>query len=101
MEDASKDHENRASLALILQAIGVAAKVSIRARLLTVEVIGNAVQSAGVEGLYALGGETNIQGEDQKKLDVLANDVFINALIGTKKVSRMHALCNRQGVCPY
>ena len=25
-------------------------------------------------------GETNIQGEDQKKLDVLANELFINML---------------------
>lgn len=25
-------------------------------------------------------GETNVQGEDQKKLDVLANELFINML---------------------
>ena len=31
-------------------------------------------------------GQANQSGEDQKKLDVLANDVFINVLRNTKKV---------------
>ena len=48
--------------------------------------IANAVQRARVHGLYALGGDVNVQGEEQKKLDVLANDVMINALIATQKV---------------
>ena len=39
-----------------------------------------------MQGLYALGGDTNRTGDDQKKLDVLANDVFINVLRNTKKV---------------
>ena len=32
-------------------------------------------------------GETNIQGEDQKKLDVLANDLFINMLKSSFEVA--------------
>ena len=32
-----------------------------------------------------MAGETNVQGEDQKKLDVLANDLFINCLRATYK----------------
>lgn len=31
-------------------------------------------------------GIVNVQGEDQKKLDVLANDVFINAITFSRKV---------------
>ena len=50
------------------------------------KVIANAVQRAGVQNLYDLGGEVNVQGEEQKKLDVLANDVMINALISTQRV---------------
>ena len=30
--------------------------------------------------MLGMAGSANIQGEDQKKLDVLANDVFINLL---------------------
>jgi hypothetical protein len=32
-------------------------------------------------------GETNIQGEDQKKLDVIANELFINMLRSSFEVS--------------
>lgn len=82
MEHSIEDHSVRTSLAFILQAIGVGAKV-----------IANGVQRAGVQGLYALGGEVNIQGEEQKKLDVLANDVMINTLVGTQKVA---VLCSEE-----
>jgi fructose-1,6-bisphosphatase I len=34
-----------------------------------------------------LTGEANVQGEDVKKLDVLANDIFRNSLIASGKVS--------------
>ena len=78
MDETEARHPGSASLAFILQSISVASKV-----------IANSVARAGAQGLGALGGEVNVQGEDQKKLDVLANDVFINALIGSKKVSVM------------
>jgi len=32
-----------------------------------------------------LAGETNVQGEEQKKLDVLANDIMVNALRASGK----------------
>jgi fructose-1,6-bisphosphatase I len=57
------------------------------------------VQRAGTQGLFALGGETNVQGEDQKKLDVLANDVMINALIGSKKVARLDRVAHCRCRC--
>jgi len=43
--------------------------------------IASLVQRAGISNLTGLqGGATNIQGEDQKKLDVLSNEVFCDAL---------------------
>lgn len=38
-------------------------------------------------------GETNIQGEDQKKLDVLANELFINMLKSSFEVKVQVVLC--------
>eukprot|EP00049_Salpingoeca_infusionum_P023114 m.10457 g.10457 ORF g.10457 m.10457 type:complete len:365 (+) comp5568_c0_seq1:235-1329(+) len=91
MEDDRERREKcgstRVSLCFILQAIGVAGKV-----------IGNAVAKAGMQGLYALGGAANSSGEDQKKLDVLANDVFINVLKNTKKVPLMISEENEEAV---
>lgn len=40
--------------------------------------------------LYAsvgLAGETNVQGEEQKKLDVLSNDIMVNALRASGKTA--------------
>ena len=38
-------------------------------------------------------GVANVQGEDQKKLDVLANDLFINMLKSSFEVSQ-RKMCN-------
>ncbi|XP_058191860.1 fructose-1,6-bisphosphatase, cytosolic-like isoform X2 [Rhododendron vialii] len=43
----------------------------------------NAVQKAGLAKLLGLAGVTNVQGEAQKKLDVLSNEVFVKALISS------------------
>ncbi|XP_019871486.1 fructose-1,6-bisphosphatase 1 [Aethina tumida] len=45
-----------------------------------VKVISSAVRRAGITKLFGAVGETNVQGEEVKKLDVLANDLFINML---------------------
>ncbi|KAK7080261.1 Fructose-1,6-bisphosphatase [Halocaridina rubra] len=45
-----------------------------------VKSISNAVRKAGIASLYGMAGSVNIQGEEVKKLDVLANDLFINML---------------------
>ena len=42
--------------------------------------ISSFVQRAGIAGMTGLAGAANVQGEDQKKLDVLSNDVFCAAL---------------------
>ncbi|KAL9359036.1 hypothetical protein Peur_047159 [Populus x canadensis] len=43
----------------------------------------SAVNKAGLAKLIGLAGETNVQGEEQKKLDVLSNEVFIKALVSS------------------
>ncbi|KAF7803676.1 fructose-1,6-bisphosphatase, cytosolic-like [Senna tora] len=43
----------------------------------------SAVNKAGLAKLFGLAGETNVQGEEQKKLDVLSNEVFVKALISS------------------
>ncbi|KAL4448247.1 hypothetical protein ABPG75_005466 [Micractinium tetrahymenae] len=42
--------------------------------------IGSLVNRAGISNLTGLAGEQNVQGEDQKKLDVISNEVFANCL---------------------
>jgi len=39
-----------------------------------------AVRKAGIAQLYGIAGDTNSTGDEQKKLDILANDLFINLL---------------------
>jgi len=56
-------------LAIVLSSIGVACKQ-----------IASLVQRAGIAGMTGLAGEQNVQGEDQKKLDVISNDVFCDCL---------------------
>merc|ERR1712176_457724 len=38
---------------------------------------------AGVAKLYGLAGEVNSTGDDQKKLDVMSNEMMINALVNS------------------
>jgi len=47
------------------------------------------VRKAGIAGLYGLDGSTNSTGDDVKKLDVLSNDVFINALKNSRELAVM------------
>merc|ERR1719391_365831 len=51
--------------------------VSIQA---AVKAVSAAVRKAGISNLFGIAGNTNVQGEEVKKLDVLANDLFINML---------------------
>ncbi|XP_045122174.1 fructose-1,6-bisphosphatase 1-like [Portunus trituberculatus] len=45
-----------------------------------VKAISSAVRKAGIAKLFGMAGDVNVQGEEVKKLDVLANDLFINML---------------------
>lgn len=51
--------------------------------------VATTVRKARLVHLTGLAGSANVQGEDQKKLDVLANEIFINALKSSGKVSMM------------
>ncbi|KAJ1506153.1 Fructose-1,6-bisphosphatase [Coelomomyces lativittatus] len=51
--------------------------------------VSSCVRKAGLVNLTGLAGATNVQGEHQKKLDVLANDIFINSITSSGKVSVM------------
>jgi len=48
--------------------------------LTAVKAISSAVRRAGITHLFGIAGNTNIQGEEVKKLDVIANQLFINML---------------------
>ncbi|XP_072038306.1 fructose-1,6-bisphosphatase 1-like [Amphiura filiformis] len=45
-----------------------------------IKAIANAVKRAGIAKLMGIAGSTNTTGDEQKKLDVLSNDLFINQL---------------------
>jgi len=61
--------EARGSLSILLNQLSVACKF-----------VESSVRKAGLAGMLGLAGSENVQGEDQKKLDVLADDVFVNVL---------------------
>ncbi|PBK78154.1 probable FBP1-fructose-1,6-bisphosphatase [Armillaria ostoyae] len=63
-------------LTLLLTAIQVTSKF-----------IATNVRKARLINLVGLAGETNVQGEDQKKLDVLSNDIMVNALRASGKTA--------------
>lgn len=50
------------------------------ALLTAIKAISTAVRKAGLAQLYGFAGDTNVQGEEVKKLDVLSNELMINML---------------------
>ena len=59
----------KGELSRLLRDIGIAAKI-----------VNREVNKAGLVDILGAAGDTNIQGEEQKKLDVFANEQFIAAL---------------------
>src|SRR5258708_23091741 len=59
----------KGELSRLLRDIGIAAKI-----------VNREVNKAGLADILGEAGTTNVQGEDQKKLDVYANEQFISAL---------------------
>jgi fructose-1,6-bisphosphatase I len=53
---------------------------------LAAKVVNHEVNKAGLVDIIGAAGDTNIQGEDQQKLDVLANEKFIQTLINREIV---------------
>ena len=62
-------HTTSGELSRLLNGIRLAAKV-----------VNHEVNKAGLVDIIGAAGDTNIQGEDQQKLDVLANEKFIQTL---------------------
>jgi len=52
----------------------------LNALLTAIKACSNAVRKAGFHMLYGMAGSSNTTGDDQKKLDVLSNELFINML---------------------
>ena len=48
---------------------------------LAAKIVNHEVNKAGLVDILGAAGDTNIQGEDQQKLDVYANEVFMRAMI--------------------
>merc|ERR1719284_1810374 len=63
-------------LTILMAQLGLACKATSRA-----------CAKAGIANLFGMAGDQNSSGDDQKKLDVLSNDIFINALL------KSHACC--------
>ncbi|KAK3162573.1 hypothetical protein QOZ80_1BG0091090 [Eleusine coracana subsp. coracana] len=72
LTEQSKNPESRGDFTILLSHIVFGCKF-----------VASAVNKAGLAKLVGLAGETNIQGEEQKKLDVLSNEVFIKALVSS------------------
>ncbi|XP_057446096.1 fructose-1,6-bisphosphatase, cytosolic [Lotus japonicus] len=72
LNEQSKHPESRGDFTILLSHIVLGCKF-----------VCSAVNKAGLAKLIGLAGETNVQGEEQKKLDVLSNEVFIKALISS------------------
>jgi len=51
----------------------------------SVKAVSTYVRKAGITKLFGLSGNINVQGEDVKKLDVIANELFINMLKSSLK----------------
>jgi len=65
---------------------------------LACKAIARAVRKAGIAGLYGLAGSNNSSGDDVKKLDLLSNEMMINALLGSGKVCALISEENEEPV---
>jgi len=69
IENQSEFQYSSGELSRLINSIRLAAKV-----------VNHEVNKAGLVDILGAAGETNIQGEDQQKLDVYANEIFIKTL---------------------
>ncbi len=69
IENQSEFQYSSGELSRLINSIRLAAKV-----------VNHEVNKAGLVDILGAAGETNVQGEDQQKLDVYANEVFIKTL---------------------
>ncbi|KAL6492946.1 hypothetical protein OROGR_032705 [Orobanche gracilis] len=76
LNEQSKHPESRGDFTILLSHIVFGCKF-----------VCSAVNKAGLAKLIGLAGDTNVQGEEQKKLDVLSNEVFVKALVSSGRTS--------------
>ncbi|XP_060198574.1 fructose-1,6-bisphosphatase, cytosolic [Lycium barbarum] len=76
LNEQTKHPESRGDFSILLSHIVLGCKF-----------VCTAVNKAGLAKLLGLAGETNVQAKDQKKLDVLSNEVFIKALVSSGRTS--------------
>ncbi|GMP79799.1 hypothetical protein CsSME_00035177 [Camellia sinensis var. sinensis] len=76
LNEQSKHPESRGDFTILLSHIVLGCKF-----------VCSSVNKAGLAKLIGLAGETNVQGEEQKKLDVLSNEVFVKALVSSGRTS--------------
>ena len=72
LEREERLHEMDPKLAPVLLSIADACKS-----------ISHLVRRGALEGVLGLAGTENVQGEDQKKLDVISNEIFVDALVNS------------------
>ena len=75
IENQAEFQYSSGELSRLINAIRLAAKV-----------VNHEVNKAGLVDILGTAGDTNIQGEDQQKLDVLANEKFIQTLVNREIV---------------
>lgn len=75
MMERNQYKEATGNFSMLLQSVQLACKV-----------IANANAKAGIANLYGMDGNENSSGDQQKKLDVFSNDVFINCVSFSKQV---------------
>lgn len=79
--------EATGDLSILLHSIEIASKY-----------VSSKVRAAGIFNLYGLEGQTNVQGEEVKKLDVIANIAFIESLKRCQKVCAMASEENEEPI---
>ncbi|XP_028801438.1 fructose-1,6-bisphosphatase, cytosolic-like [Neltuma alba] len=72
LNEQSKHKQSRGDFTILLNHIVLGCKF-----------VCSSVSKAGLAEVLGLAGQTNVQGEDQKKLDVLSNEVFVKALVSS------------------
>jgi len=87
LEDQQHFPEASGDLSILLHAFEIASKF-----------VSSQVRAAGIFNLYGLEGSTNVQGEEVKKLDVVANESFITSLKRSKKVCVMASEENEEPI---
>ena len=84
VEDVEKEVDLRTLSSYIMRTTkDLEMTIVMNAMQLACKLIVRAVRKAGVANLYGLAGSANASGDDVKKLDVLSNDIMINALINS------------------